>query len=234
MAEENKTQGKKVEKKTEEIVEKPKEEKPVEMVEKKEEITKPQEKKEEVQKKKTEKIEPVKEEKEFIIPLRRKFRRVAIYKRAPKAIKTVKEYLARHMKLYDRDLNKIKLDKYLNEFLWARGIRNPPFKVKIKAFREGDSIRAELAELPKKLKFKKERLEKREKTLPVSELKKKPEVPPPVVQERTEEEKAEEKEKKAAVIEAGKEMEKAAAKSAKHAAKVSKQPKRQQRKALAK
>ncbi len=116
---------------------------------------------EKIEKQKTEKI--VKSnEKEYVIPLREKYRHVARYKKTPKAVKSVKEFLVRHMKVYDRDLRKIKIDKYLNEYLWFRGIKHPPHKVKVKAVKEGDIVRVELSELPEKLKFKKAREERRE------------------------------------------------------------------------
>ena len=99
-------------------------------------------------------------EREYIIPLRRKFQHVARYKKTPKAIKTVKEFLVKHMKIYDRDLNKIKIDKNLNEFLWARGIKNPPHKIRVKAIKDRENIRVELIDYPNKLKFKKAREEK--------------------------------------------------------------------------
>ncbi len=114
----------------------------------------------------TEKIE-----REYVIPLREKCRPVARYKKTNKAVKSVKEFLARHMKIRDRDLNKIKLNIHLNEFLWARGIKNPPHKVKVKAVKEGDIVNVELVDYPDKLKFKKLRLEKREQK---SETSKKP------------------------------------------------------------
>ena len=185
----------------------------------------------------TKKPDTKKEEKkgkEFIIPLRRKFIKTAPYRRAPKAIRVIKEFLVRHMKVYDRDLKKIKLDRYLNEFIWTRGIKNPPAKIKIKAFVDGDFIRAELAELTEKLRFKKGKMEKREKEAVSTAPKEKgPEVPEEA-SEKTGEEKAEEKEKKASVVEAGQKMEKAAAKKMKSETKVSKQPKRQRRMALQK
>ncbi len=186
-------------------------------------------KKPEVEKKEEKKEE--KKWKEFIIPLRRKFKKVARYRKTPRAIKAIKEFLVRHMKVYDRDLKKIKLDKYLNEFVWTRGIRNPPARIKIRAVVDGDFIRAELFELTEKLKFKKSKLEKREKRVE-SVSKKEPEQEKP--EAKTEEEKSEEKEKKAAVVEAGQKIEKDVAKRMKHEAKVSKQPKRQKRMALAK
>ena len=72
-------------------------------------------------------------EREYIIPLREKGRPVPRYKKTPKAVKTVKEFLVRHMKIRDRDLNKIKIDRFVNEVLWFRGIKNPPHKIKVRA-----------------------------------------------------------------------------------------------------
>ncbi len=183
------------------------------------------------------KIEPVEKiEREYIIPLRSKWKKVPRYKRANKAIKTIKEFLVRHMGIRDRDLNKVKLDKYLNEFVWTRGIRKPPIKIKVKAIKEGNLVRAELFEMPEKMKFKKARLEKREKkATEMGKKRKKEEKPEEKIEEKIEEEKKEEeKEKAKAGEEAGKEMGKAAAKQVKHRAEKIKQPKRQQRKALAK
>jgi large subunit ribosomal protein L31e len=100
-------------------------------------------------------------EREFVIPLRSKYKHAARYKKTPKAIKSIKEYIARHMKIYDKDLNKIKLDKAVNEFMWARGIKNPPFSVKVKANKDSEGIvKVDLVDLPNKLKFKKLREEK--------------------------------------------------------------------------
>ncbi|MCX6749555.1 MAG: 50S ribosomal protein L31e [Candidatus Pacearchaeota archaeon] len=181
---------------------------------------------------KTEKKEEKRVEKEFIIPLRRVFKKTASYKRVPKSIRAIKIFLVKHMKFYERDVNKVKLDKYLNEFIWTRGIKNPPSKVKIKAFVDGDFIRAELAELPQKLKFKKEKLERREKK-GAAETPKKKEAEKQDVSEEAKEEKAEEKklekEKQASVIEAGQKMEKASAKQTKHQTKYPKQQKTQPR-----
>ncbi len=179
---------------------------------------------------KTEKIE-----REYVINLRRKVDFVPIYKRTPKAVKTIKEYLAKHMKVYDRDLRKIKLDRYLNEFLWARGIRNPRTRIKVKAVKEGGIVRAELSELPSTLKFKKAKEERRELKGAEAGKAKKEEKKEKQEEIKTEEKKEEEKEKKAATIEAGKEMEKAAKKMAKHDKKARvKEPKHEHRMALQK
>jgi len=165
---------------------------------------------------KTEKVE-----REYVIPLREKGRAVPIYKKTPKAIKTIKEFLVKHMKIYDRDLNKIKIDSYLNEFMWGRGIKNPPHKIKVKAIKEGDIVRVELVDFPENLKFKKLRAEKfGQKAKEIAEGKKKimekAKEETEKVEEKTEEEKSEEEEKKSAVVETGAEIEKAQAKKMKH------------------
>ncbi len=188
---------------------------------------------------KTEKIE-----REYIIPLRKKTRVVPRYKRTNKAIKTIKEFLVRHMKIRDRDLKKIKLDKYLNEAVWFKGIKKPPIRIKVKVVKEGDIVKAELSEMPERLKFKKLREEKRErKAKEIFEKKKsmmekaKESMQKPKEEKQTEEQKVEEKEKKSAVVEAGEKLEKEAARKTKletkTAGKMTKQ-KHHIRKALAK
>ncbi len=167
---------------------------------------------------KTEKIE-----REYIIPLRHRWKIVPKYKRTSKAVKAVKEFLARHMKIRDRDLDKIKIDKYLNETLWHRGIKNPPAKIKVLAVKEGDIVKVKAVDMPQNIKFKKLREEKVETQAKKIAEKKKEEKKTeqeevPKIEEKIE--KKEEKENKAAVVEAGTEMEKAAAKKEKHTTKV--------------
>jgi len=174
-------------------------------------------------------------EREYIITLRRKINKVPSYKRANKAVKSVQEFIARHMKVYDRDLKKIKIDRYLNEAIWERGIKKPLTKVKVKAIKEGEIVRVELAELPKELKFKKIREERREKEGEEKKTEKKKEEKAEEKPEEKAEEKKVEEEKKASVVEAGKELEKIAGKKIKHESKMDmRQPKHQRRKALQK
>jgi len=184
---------------------------------------------------KTDKIE-----REYVIPLRDKCRPVPIYRKTPKAVKSVKEFLARHMKIYDRDLNKIKIDKHLNEALWFRGIKRPPHKIKVKVVKEGEIVRVELADVPDKLKFKKLREEKREqkisdmkkKVVPKTETKsedknkdgiedknKKSKISSSPAEASSDE--REESEKKASVVEEGEKLEKEMAKKTKHTKKES-------------
>ncbi len=113
-----------------------------------------------VEKTKTAKVEKI--EREYTIPLRERCRPVPSYKKTPKAIKSVKEFIAKHMQVRSRDLKKVRLDMYLNEFLWQRGIKKPLHKVKVKAIKEGDIVRVYAIDLPAKLNFKKIRQEKQE------------------------------------------------------------------------
>src|SRR6056297_2854889 len=101
---------------------------------------------------------------EYIIPLRKKFRVVPRYKKANRAVKAIKEFLVKHMKIRDRDLNKVKLDSYLNEYIWSRGIKKPPARVKVKAIKDSKTgiVTVELVNVPEKLKYKKQRQEKAE------------------------------------------------------------------------
>ncbi len=169
-------------------------------------------------------------EREYIIPLRHRWQIVPRYKRAKKAVRSIREFLVRHMKIRDRDLDKIKLDRYLNEMVWSRGIRNPPARVKVRAIKEGDIVRVELAEMPERIKFKKLREERTEtKAKKVAEKKKeekKAEEAEKPAAEEVSEKKEEEKENKAAVVEAGKEIQEQEAKKAKHTTKV-KSPKQE-------
>jgi len=166
-------------------------------------------------------------EREYIIPLRVEWKKVPRYKRAAKAVKAIKEFLVRHMKIYDRDLKKIKIDKYLNEQVWFRGIKKPPVRIKVKAIREGDNVKVELVDYPDKLKFKKLREIKLNKTAKDAKEKKKGlmqkakegmtgEKKEDIKPEETEEKKVEEKEKSKAGEEEMKKLEKSQAKSMKH------------------
>jgi len=120
-------------------------------------------------------------EREYIVPLRKGWLKVPEYKRATKAIKTLKEFIARHMKLYDSDLRKIKIDQLLNNELRFRGMKKPPAKIKVKATKfDNNIIRVELVNLPKHVEFAKLRKEKQkqkieEKVKEIQESKPKPE-----------------------------------------------------------
>lgn len=177
-------------------------------------------------------------EREYTIPLRKRFKHVSRVKKTPKAVKSIKEFLVRHMKVRDRDLRKIKLDRHLNEMMWSRGIKNPLQKIKIKAqkYSGNENIYVSAVELPNNLNFKKQREEKSEKSVKKASEKVKTKHETASGQKaKTEERKTEEtketKEKEAAAKESTEKLEKQQAKKQKHTATGSKkektQPKRQ-------
>jgi len=107
-------------------------------------------------------------EREYIIPLRKEWLKAVKHKRAKKAVRAIKEFLAKHMKA---EFENIKVGKWLNNELWRRGIKKPAAKIKVKAVKDEKGIvRAELFELPEfakkieaKLKAKEEKLKSKDK-----------------------------------------------------------------------
>ena len=159
-------------------------------------------------------------ERTYVIPLRSEWLKVPEYKRANKAVKAVRQFIVKHMKVYDRDLKKVKINIILNNEIRFRGMRKPPAKIKIIAKKYDDGIvKVELAEIPKIIQYKLDR-EKRKKT--ESEKKKKVAKPKAVEkpeekpEEETKEEAKEKKEKKESVKEAGLKRADQAAKQARH------------------
>jgi large subunit ribosomal protein L31e len=75
-------------------------------------------------------------EKLFTVPLR-VVKGLPRTHRAERAINEVKAFIARHMKA---DAEKIWLDNPLNEVIWARGIRKPPTRVRVKAIKFDDGV----------------------------------------------------------------------------------------------
>jgi len=179
----------------------------------------------------------------YIIPLRRQWLKVPQYRRATKAVKAIKEFLVRHMKIYDRDLDKIKIDVILNNEIRFKGMRKPPLKIKVKAVKyDNEIVRAELAEIPEAVKYKIER-EKRQKEKAekkgekkkegkVEKKEEKEELEKKVEEEKKEEEKEEKpeetkekEEKEKSVREAGFKIAKEEHKRMKHKVTGKKQPK---------
>ncbi|MFP4567798.1 MAG: 50S ribosomal protein L31e [Candidatus Woesearchaeota archaeon] len=78
-------------------------------------------------------------ERTYTIPLRADFVKVPKYYRAKRAMSCIKKYIAKHMKTEN-----VKLGNVLNEQVWARGIRNPPGKITVKAIKQGDLVTVEL------------------------------------------------------------------------------------------
>jgi len=74
-------------------------------------------------------------EREYNVPLRRKWLLVPKYKRAKKAIKTLKDFIAKHMKA-----DNVKIGRYLNMNIWKDGIKNPPHHVLVIAKKDEEGL----------------------------------------------------------------------------------------------
>ncbi len=98
-------------------------------------------------------------ERTYTIPLRREFLKVPRYRRTEKASRALREFLVKHMKS-----DNINVGKYLNEFLWMRGMKNPPHHVKVNAVMVSEgAVYAELFGKPIKIgKEEKKKAEKKE------------------------------------------------------------------------
>ena len=98
-------------------------------------------------------------ERVYNVPLRREYMKVTSWRRAKKAVKALRQFIAKHMKSDD-----IILGRYVNKELWKHGIKNPPHHVKISAKKDDKGkVMVELAELPAKAKREIEKQEKAKK-----------------------------------------------------------------------
>tara|TARA_Y100000310_G_scaffold324914_1_gene387498 strand:+ start:11232 stop:11573 length:342 start_codon:yes stop_codon:yes gene_type:complete len=93
-------------------------------------------------------------ERTYNVPLRKEYQKVPNWRRTKKAVKALREFLAKHMKS-----DNVKLSKELNEELWKHGIKNPPHHVKVNVKKNEDGeVRAQLfgvKEAPKPVEKKK-------------------------------------------------------------------------------
>ena len=80
----------------------------------------------------------------YTIPLR-KAKEVQKNRRAPYAIRIIKDYIARHMKV---DEENVWIDNRVNEYIWARGIEKIPPRIRVKAtkFEEDGLVEVVFAE----------------------------------------------------------------------------------------
>ena len=77
----------------------------------------------------------------YIIPLR-DVQHTPRWERGKRAMKAIRDYLARHMKSED-----IKLAQNINEAVWERGSHKPPSRIRVRAMKfEDGQVEAELAE----------------------------------------------------------------------------------------
>ncbi|MFA6461557.1 MAG: 50S ribosomal protein L31e [Candidatus Woesearchaeota archaeon] len=87
-----------------------------------------------------EKADKILLERTYNVPLRKGYLKAPNWKRTNKAVNTLREFLAKHMKSEN-----VKISKALNDKLWLHGIKNPPHHVKVTVTKdEKGVVRAEL------------------------------------------------------------------------------------------
>ena len=105
-------------------------------------------------------------ERTYTIPLRREYMKVANHRRTEKASRALREFISKHMKSEN-----VNIGKYLNEFVWMHGMKNPPPRVKVNIVKVPEGVvYAELFGKP--LKIGKE--EKKAKTVDAEVVAEKP------------------------------------------------------------
>ncbi len=76
------------------------------------------------------------EERVYTVPLSKAWI-MPVTKRAPRAMRILREFIRRHMKVENED---IIISNEVNEKVWSRGIEKPPRKVRIKAAKDKDGL----------------------------------------------------------------------------------------------
>ncbi len=74
-------------------------------------------------------------ERTYNIPLRKEYQKAPNWKRTPKAVVALQEFLVRHMKSED-----IKIGNDVNRLIWQHGIQNPPHHVKVTAKKDDKGV----------------------------------------------------------------------------------------------
>jgi large subunit ribosomal protein L31e len=153
-------------------------------------------------------------EREYVIPLRREWMKVPRYKRTAKSVKAIKEFVAKHMRVPDRDTSKVKLDVYLNNEIWFRGVKKPPVKVRVKVRKEGEIVKVDFVEVPEIVRFAKARHAKMHKK--IEKKKEEPKKEDKKKDEKTDEDRKKESEKEKSVEKAQTKLAEKAARDQKH------------------
>ena len=79
----------------------------------------------------------------YTVPLRKEYLKTPKWRRAEKAVSTLRSFVERHSKVED-----IKIGKWVNESIWKRGAKNPPSRVRVDVKRVEDIVTVELSKLP--------------------------------------------------------------------------------------
>ena len=98
-------------------------------------------------------------ERVYNVPLRKEYMKAPNWKRTPKAVKALREFIGKHMKSEN-----VIIGKYANQLLWKNGIKNPPHHIKVNAVKDDKGkVAVELVELPGKAKREAVKLKESEK-----------------------------------------------------------------------
>ena len=111
-----------------------------ELIEKEKEEPSNEEEEKKIEQKEAE--EDIEEEKFYTIPLSKAWLRPP-NKRAPKAIKIIREFVRRHMKIRQKNSGEVEGEKIVilnevNEKIWSRGIEKPPRKIRVRVTKDKD------------------------------------------------------------------------------------------------
>lgn len=60
--------------------------------------------------------------------------------RTPTALKIIRKFVERHMKVRVEEDERVKISEELNRLLWSRGRSNPPRRVRIRVVKEEDGV----------------------------------------------------------------------------------------------
>ncbi len=91
-------------------------------------------------------------ERNYVIPLRKAVMKTARWRRAKKAISSIRSFMKRHMKA-----ESVKIGKELNEVIWERGGKKVPSKVSVFAKKEENVVIVNLSDISQKPKKKEEK-----------------------------------------------------------------------------
>jgi large subunit ribosomal protein L31e len=118
-------------------------------------------------------------ERAYTIPLRPVYNRAKRAVRAKRAMKHIREFIARHMKT---DPENVKIHVSVNHVVWQRGIQKPPRKIQVVAVEEGGYVwvytpeeRAKLAKAVKKRSTRKKATEEKKTEAPAEKKEEKKE-----------------------------------------------------------
>ncbi len=76
-------------------------------------------------------------ERNYIVPFYPKLNTIPRNKRAPRALRLLKEFIKRHMKVDDEN---IYIGQEVNEYIWSRGIQKPPRRIPVRLVKYSDGV----------------------------------------------------------------------------------------------